>query len=130
MILQSQPHQNAGTVFVNGHTWKKEGLPSARIMELLFPDILKDKYDGTKELPEILQLYFKHIQTLLDSGTHSLERLRDNIDQIAAQVEKQWLRRYVRFTASNTFAHVVNEQSEKAPCIRGASCASCEGAYN
>ncbi|KAF8916435.1 hypothetical protein CPB85DRAFT_1432119 [Mucidula mucida] len=89
-----------GTVFVNGYTWKKEGLPSARIMELLFPDILKDKYDGTKELPEILQLYFKHIQTLLDSGTHSLERLRDNIDQIAAQVEKQWLRSQKKRPAS------------------------------
>ncbi|KAF8916394.1 hypothetical protein CPB85DRAFT_1289552 [Mucidula mucida] len=87
-----------GSVFVNGFTWKKQGLPSARIMELLFPDILNTRYDDTKELPELLRLYFKHVQTLLDSGTYSLEHLKNNIDQIAAQVEKDWLRGCVRST--------------------------------
>ncbi len=66
-------------------------------MKLLFPDVLDTKYDDHKELPELLQLYFKHVQILLDSGTHTLEYLKDNIDQTAAQVEKEWLRRYGSF---------------------------------
>ncbi len=75
-------------------------------MELLFPDILNTRYDDTKELPELLRLYFKHVQTLLDSGTYSLEHLKNNIDQIAAQVEKDWLRGCVRSTMSVTSAHI------------------------
>ncbi|KAF8916368.1 hypothetical protein CPB85DRAFT_1432057 [Mucidula mucida] len=82
-----------GTVFIKGYTWKKDGLPSARIMKLLFPSVLATKYKGAKDLPELLQLYFKHVRTLLDGGTHSLEHLKDNINQTAAQVEKEWLRR-------------------------------------
>ncbi len=92
MILQSPPLlKRTGTVFVKGYRWKKDGLPSARIMKLLFPRPLHAKYD-TKDLPELLQLYFKHVQILLDSGTY-LEYLKDHINQTAAQVEKKWLRR-------------------------------------
>ncbi len=66
-------------------------------MTLLFPDALDTRYDDTKQLPELLQLYYKHVQILLDNGTHTLEYLKDNIDQTAAQVEKEWLRRYGSF---------------------------------
>ncbi len=65
-------------------------------MKLLFPCGLTTKYKGAKDLPELLQLYFKHIQTLLDRGKHSLEYLKAHINETAEQVEKDWLRRYVR----------------------------------
>ncbi|KAF9018047.1 hypothetical protein BDZ89DRAFT_1140280 [Hymenopellis radicata] len=79
-----------GTVFVKGYSWKKEGLPSARIMELLFPKVLRTKYDDTKELPDLLLRYFKHVQILLESGRRDIEYLKAHINETAAQVEKEW----------------------------------------
>ncbi|KAF8916369.1 hypothetical protein CPB85DRAFT_1432058 [Mucidula mucida] len=81
-----------GTVSVKGYRWKKDGLPSARIMKLLFPRALHAKYDDTKQLSELLQLYFKHVQTLLQSGRRDVDYLTAHISETAAHVEEEWLR--------------------------------------
>ncbi len=65
-------------------------------MELVFPEVIKDKYASTSELAELLQLYFKHVQTLLESGRCDVEYLKAHIDEIAAQVEKEWRRKRVQ----------------------------------
>ncbi|KAF9018048.1 hypothetical protein BDZ89DRAFT_1140281 [Hymenopellis radicata] len=80
-----------GMVSVKGYSWKKEGLPTARIMKLLFPRALHAKYDDG--VSDLLLRYFKHVQILLETGRHDLEYLKAHINETAAQVEKEWRRR-------------------------------------
>ncbi|KAF9019676.1 hypothetical protein BDZ89DRAFT_1072806 [Hymenopellis radicata] len=79
-----------GMFFVKGYIWKKDGLPSGRIMKLLFPRALHAKYDDG--VSDLLLRYFKHVQILLETGRHDLEYLKAHINEIAAQVEKEWRR--------------------------------------
>ncbi|KAF9018038.1 hypothetical protein BDZ89DRAFT_362446 [Hymenopellis radicata] len=81
-----------GKVSVKGYIWKKEGLPPARIMKLLFPRPLHAKYDDINEVSDLLLCYFKHVQILLESGRRDLEYLEAHINETAAQVEKEWRR--------------------------------------
>ncbi|KAF9019678.1 hypothetical protein BDZ89DRAFT_1072809 [Hymenopellis radicata] len=78
-----------GTVDVDGFTWNKEGLPTGRIMHDLFPRIYYYRYK-TKELPDLLWHYFRHIQTLLEDGAGDVQSLKARIDETAAWVETQW----------------------------------------
>ncbi len=71
----------------------KEGLPSPRIMHDLFPHIYYYRYK-TRELSDLLWRYFRHIQTLLESGVGDVQSLKARVDEIAARVETQWRAEY------------------------------------
>ncbi len=78
-----------GTVSVNGFTWKKEGLPTCRILHDLFPRIYYHRY-RSKDLPDLLWQYYRHTQILLENGTSDVGYLKDHIDETAASVETRW----------------------------------------
>ncbi|KAF9019670.1 hypothetical protein BDZ89DRAFT_309036 [Hymenopellis radicata] len=78
-----------GTVVVGGYLFQKEGLPSGRIMDDVFPRIYFRRYKGD-DLNDLLCHYFKHVQTLLERGECDVQYLKARIDETAALVEPQW----------------------------------------
>ncbi|KAF9019671.1 hypothetical protein BDZ89DRAFT_1072799 [Hymenopellis radicata] len=78
-----------GVVAVGAYILPKEGLPSGRILDEVFPRIYFRRYKGD-DLKDLLCHYFKHVQTLLENGERDVQYLKAHIDETAVQVEPQW----------------------------------------
>jgi hypothetical protein len=66
-------------------------LPSSRIIRRLFPEMLKKKYPRDEGLSDVAYWYFVHIKVLLQEG-RTVDELKGQIDEIAAKVEKDWIK--------------------------------------